>query len=148
MTTEEKIIPFKTGLWTVQPSGEARLLGSRCRSCGEVFFPRKEHGFCLHCGKKQLEDIELSPQGKIAHLTEVVQPPAGGFYHGPVPYYFGLVDLDNGVRVETHLDGDSEQLKRGTRVQLIIKTLYKDNDGNEVQIYSFQPINQETEDRG
>ena len=140
MVSEKKKVPFKTGMWVTNPNGEARLVGSRCGSCGEVIFPRREHGYCLHCQQKTLEDKELSPIGKIVAVTEVIQPPAGGYYKGPVPYFFGLVDIDDGVRVETHLDGDASKLTRGERVKLAIKTLYEDKDGNEVQAYTFRPI--------
>jgi uncharacterized OB-fold protein len=136
----EKKIPFKQGLWTIKPDGEARLLGAKCRNCGEVIFPRKGHDYCIHCQKKTAEDVELSPLGKIVAITEVVQPPGGGFYKGPVPFTFGLVDVDDGVRIETHIDGEASKLAPGARVKLDIKTLYKDADGNEVLAYTFRPI--------
>ena len=140
MVVEKKKIPFQMGMWVTKPQGEVRLLGSQCLSCGEVVFPRREHGYCLHCQKKTVKDKELSSIGTIVAVTEVIQPPAGGYYRGPVPYFFGLVDLDDGVRVESHLDGDASKLINGERVKLDIKTLYEDEDGNEVQAYTYRPV--------
>jgi uncharacterized OB-fold protein len=139
MGAEKKRTALREGMWTTKPDGDARLLGSKCSSCGELFFPKKESGICVHCQHEGLEGVELGPFGRIVSYTAVMQPPAGGYYHGQVPYNFGLVDLDDGVRIETHLGGDFEKLKVGMRVKLAIDTLYTDADGNEVQAYRFLP---------
>lgn len=140
MVSEKKKVPFKTGIWVIKKNGEGRLVSSRCRKCGEIIFPKREHGYCLHCQQKTLEDKELNPIGEIVAVTEVMQPPAGGYYKGPVPYFFGLVDIDDEVRIETLIDGDVAKLTCGAKVKLDIKTLYQDEDGNEVQAYTFRPI--------
>ena len=142
METEDRKIPFKEGMWIMGSDGEPRLLGSRCPSCGELFFPKKENDICAHCQHEGLEDTSLSPRGKIVSFTTVMQSPAGGHYHGPVPFSFGLVDLDDGVRVETQLGGDFEKLRVGMDVELAIENLYKDQEGNEIQIFRFRPIEQ------
>ena len=140
MDEGKRKIPFYEGMWTERPDGEVRLLGSKCPSCGELFFPRRNMGICIHCQHEELEDIELGTQGRIMTFTSVMQPPTGGYYHGPVPYNFGLIDLDDGVRVETQIEGDLENLKVGMRVKLAVKTLYTDEEGNEVQAYRFLPV--------
>lgn len=140
MGADKRKVHFKEGLWRIQSSGEARLLGSRCVSCEEVFFPRKSHSICIRCHQRNLQDIEFNPLGKVVSFTVAMQRPAGGFYHGSIPYCYGLVDLDDGVRIEAHLCGRSEQLEIGTRVKLGIKTFCEDESGNEIQIYCFEPI--------
>ena len=140
MCADKKSIAFKEEMWTIKSDGEARLLGSKCPACGELFFPMKDTGICVHCQHEGLEGVELGPFGRIVSYTAVMQPPAGGYYHGQVPYNFGLVDLDDGVRVETHLGGDFEKLKIGMRVKLAIETLYTDEEGCEVQAYRFLPL--------
>jgi len=140
MSGDKKRIPIKEKMWITKSNGEARLLGSRCPACGELFFPIKDSGICVHCQHEGLETVELGPFGRIVSYTAAMQPPAGGYYHGPVPYSFGLVDLDDGVRVETHLGGEFEKLKVGMRAQLAIETLYTDEQGNEVQAYCFLPV--------
>ena len=102
-------------------------------------------GICTQCQHEELEDIELGTEGRIMTFTSVMQPPAGGYYHGPVPYNFGLIDLDDGVRVETQIEGDLENLKVGMRVKLAVKTLYINEEGNEVQAYRFLPVNGQRE---
>lgn len=140
---DRKEIPISEGLWAKQlpTKGEPRLIGSRCPSCGEFFFPRKPRGICVHCQHQGLEEVELSQRGKIASFTVAMQPPGGGFYKGSVPYAYGCVDLPEGVRVETLFTGcDFGDLKVGAEVQLVIERLYTDDEGNEITTYKFKPI--------
>ncbi len=144
MPDEKKKIPFAEGMWTIKSEDQRpKLLGSRCPSCGELFFPRKEKGICVHCQYPSLENIELGREGKIVSFTTVLQAPAGGAYFGPVPYNYGLVDLDDGIRIETQLEGELEKLKVGGRVVLAVETLYTDKDGNEVEAFKFRPMDPE-----
>lgn len=129
--------------WTVSQheDNQPRLVGSKCPSCGEKFFPKKKVGICTHCQQRGLEDVELIGKGKIASYTVAVIPPAGGFYHGPVPYTYGVVNLEDMVRIETLFTGcDLEQLRVGMDVKLVIEKLYDDEHGNEVRVYKFTPI--------
>ena len=143
MCASENIVPIKKGLWTTLPSGEARLLGSRCPSCGELFFPRKSNGNCTHCQEQTLEAVELGPLGHIDAYTAVLQPPAGGFYHGVVPYCYGLIALDEGLRVEARISGSYEALKRGLRVKLVTETMWADQEGKHIQAFSFAPLDEQ-----
>lgn len=136
----DNAVPLRKGLWTVLPSDEPRLLGSRCLSCGEMFFPRRLNSPCTHCSRSELEPVELGPAGSIDSFTAVLQRPAGGYYRGPVPFCYGLIDLDEGLRVEAHIDGSYESLKPGMRVRLAVKTLYEGPDGSQVQTFTFAPV--------
>ena len=143
MTTGEKrTIPVKEGLWTTPsyPDEEPQLIGSKCLSCGEIYFPKKERGWCVHCQKRSLEDIKLSRRGKIASFSIVMQLPGGGFYKGSVPYAYGCVDLPEGVRIETPLaETDPEKIKVGMDVEMVIEKLCEDDEGNEVMTFKFRP---------
>lgn len=94
----------------------------------------------MHCQQKKLEDVELGPWGKIISFTVAMQQPAGGFYRGPVPYAYGLVDLDEELRIQTQFAGDFEKLRLGMTVKLVIETLHEDAEGSEIQIFRFQLI--------
>lgn len=136
------MIPLTEGLYTIYtaPDEEPHLIGSKCLTCGEIFFPKKEKGLCVHCHQRTMEDIELSRQGKVASFTVVMQPPAGGFYHGPVPYAYGYVDLPEGVRIETLFTGDLDVLEMKMDVELVIEKLYEGDEGNDYETYKFRPI--------
>ena len=140
---DKKAIPIKEGFWTERSTGneDIQLIGSKCSSCGEIFFPKKEKGWCIHCQQKALEDIMLSRRGKLASFSVVMQQPGGEFYSGPVPYAYGVVDLPEGVRVESLLSTDDfDRLEVGKDVELVIEKLGDDKEGNEVVTFKFTPV--------
>ena len=139
---EKKGIPLKEGFWTTpSSSGEKpRLVGNKCEACRELFFPKKKKGWCLHCHKKSLTDVTFSREGKIVSFSVVMQQPGGGFYKGPVPYAYGLVDLPEGLRIETLFSiDDFDELEVGRDVELVIEKLCDDDEGNELLTFKFRP---------
>ena len=140
---KKKKVRLKEGFWTPDISGEEpRLIGSQCENCGEIFFPKKEKGWCTHCQKSSLKDIYLSREGKIISYSVVMQQPGGGFYHGEVPYAYGQVELPEGVRVITLFTADDfDDLEVGKNAKLVIDKLCDDDEGNEVVTFKFSPIN-------
>lgn len=146
---KKKRIPLMEGLWAEPSSSDEKpqLIGSRCKFCGEIYFPKRKRDWCIHCQKASLEEVKLGRKGKIASFSVVMQQPAGGYYKGPVPYAYGLVELPEGVKVETLFETDDfEELKVGRDVELIIGKLYDhDEEGHEVVTFKFKPIQQRQE---
>lgn len=139
----KKKVPLREGFWKIAsaPDGKPQLLGSKCKSCGEVLFPKKEKNWCVHCNQTDLEEITLSNKGIISTFSVVLQQPGGGFYKGPVPYSYGCVRLDDGIIIETLFSTDNfDSLKVGMDVGLVIEKLYEDDDGNDVETFKFQPL--------
>lgn len=135
-------IPLREGFWS-PATGERgpRMIGSRCTNCGELFFPKKLKNFCVHCQHRSLEEVLLSPRGKLVAVTVAHHPPAGGFYRGPMPYAYGLVDLDDGIRVLSQLTADDlGSIKTGGDAELVIRPLYQDEQGREVVTFMFTPV--------
>jgi uncharacterized OB-fold protein len=140
MDTPKKKIPVREGLWTTpsSPDEKPQLLGSRCPVCGEIFFPKKDHGPCINCQSTKLEEVKLSRRGKIYSYTVVMQRPPV-YYQGDVPYALGYVELPEGVRVESLLAApDLESLRIGMDAELVIERLHDDEAGNEVMTYKFK----------
>ena len=143
LATNKTAIPLRDDFWTDLHDGnnQVRLIGSKCSSCGEIFFPKKEKNWCVHCNKSTLEETILSNKGKIATYSVVMQQPGGGFYKGPVPYAYGCVDLKDGIRIETLLSADDfDQLEVDQDVEMVIEKFYDDEDGNEVVTFKFKPV--------
>lgn len=140
MVVVEGSVPIKKGLWTVSADGRMRLLGSRCSVCEELFFPRKNSGCCTHCQAVTLESVELGPYGHIDSFTAALQQPGGGFYHGPIPYCYGLINIDEGLRVVSRITGEYSTLSIGQRVELVTEDLCKDEQGRNVKAFSFVAI--------
>jgi uncharacterized OB-fold protein len=141
--SKKRRVPIKEGFWTTPASADEKpqLIGSKCLSCGEVFFPRRERKWCVHCHGENLEDIKLSRKGEIATFSVVMQQPGGGFYKGPVPYAYGLVDLPEGLRIETlFVAEDFDELEVGRDAELVIERLCDDGEGREVLTFKFRPI--------
>lgn len=143
VTGGKKQVKVLAGCWTT-PAGsreKAQLVGSRCRSCGEVFFPKKTRNFCTHCQHETLTDTKLSHRGKINAFTAIMQQPGGGYYFGPVPYVVATVELPEGVFVESLIKTDNFQdLKVGMEVELVIEKVWEDPAGNELIGYKFRPV--------
>ena len=133
-------IPIREGLFTIpgSPKENPQLTASKCASCGEIFFPTRT--ICQNCHDKHLQEIKLSRRGKIYSFTIVTQRPAS-HYRGPVPYAFGWVQLQEGIRVETLFTGcDLEDLRINMDMELIIEKLYDNDEGNEVICHKFRPV--------
>jgi len=141
MVQTKKRIPLDEGMWTTEAPDELpRLVGSQCTVCGEIFFPKKEKGWCLRCHKRTLKDTLLGRAARIVSYSVVMQQPGGGFYKGPVPYAYGEVDLPEGVRIVTLFSCDDfDELERGQNVELVIDKLHEDEQGNEVVTFKFRP---------
>jgi len=139
---DKKIIPIMEGFWMTPASEDEKpqLIGSKCKSCGELFFPRKAKGWCVCCQQATLEDVNLSRKGKFVSFSKVMQQPGGGFYKGPVPYAYGLVDLPEGIRIEALIPvEDVEGLEIGVEAELVIEKLCDDDEGNEIITFKFRP---------
>jgi len=71
------------------------LRGFRCRSCGLV---TATWGLaCSRCGKPELEEAVLSPQGKVVAFTVLNVP--GDEFLNDAPYAYVVVELDGGGRI-------------------------------------------------
>ena len=142
-SNEKKSIPLREEFWTT-PAGQVQqvqLIGSRCSSCDEIFFPKKEKNWCVHCNQNTLENINLSRKGKIVSFSKVMQQPGGGFYKGVVPYAYGCIDLPEGIRIETLFSNDGmDQLEVGKEVELVIEKLCEDEEGNDILTFKFKPL--------
>jgi uncharacterized OB-fold protein len=131
----ERIPTFREGVFlegTIE-KGKPVLIGSRCKRCGKVFFPRRS--VCGECYGKDLEEIPLSTRGKLYTYTIA--------YVGPrseVPYAFGYIELPEGVKVFALLtEADPGKLKVDMDVELTTKIIKSSIDGREVLVYAFKP---------
>ncbi|MFC2065673.1 Zn-ribbon domain-containing OB-fold protein [Chloroflexota bacterium] len=136
----KKQVPIENGLFTLpsSKSDEPNLIGSKCRNCGEVFFPRQV--ICSNCSGEDLYEIPLSRRGKVFSSTVLRYGPP--LYKGPLPIPHGRVELAEGVIVPTPFtDCDvDETLKIGTEVEMVIEKFGEDEEGNEIITYKFKPV--------
>lgn len=137
-------IPVAEGLFT-WPSNEPQLIGSRCRACGRVAFPR--HSSCPACCSVDVEEYLLKSRGTLWTFTTQNFLPKTPPYAGPEtqetfrPYGVGYVELPDEVRVETRLtESDPAKLRIGMPMELAIIPFMSDADGNRLMTYAFRPV--------
>lgn len=93
-----------------------KLMGTRCRNCGQKYFPPKAD--CPECMSSDMEWIEFSGKGKLATFTTIHVPPAGFEELGV--YTLGVLDLEEGGRVVAWVDGiEPEDLRIGMELRAV-----------------------------
>lgn len=137
-------IPIAEGLFT-WPSDDPRLIGGRCRECGEISFPRQDS--CPACCAEAVEEYLLAPQGTLWSWTTQGFLPKSPPYAGPEtpetfrPYGVGYVELPGEVRVEARLtESDPDKLRIGAPMKLAIIPFSSDPEGREIMTFAFSPI--------
>jgi uncharacterized protein len=123
------------------------LVGSRCRSCGTVFFPREE-AFCRNpgCTGESFDEVELSRTGRIWSYTDARYQPPPPYIPATDPYEpFALaaVELESeGLVVlgQVAAGYGVDDLTVGAPVELVVETLYTDDDGVDRTIWRWRPV--------
>ncbi len=140
--SEKKEFPILPGiihLATGPDDPESYLVGSRCRSCGRVFFPQ-----CLACHvcmSETVEEIRLSGRGTIDTHSVVHVAPMGF----TAPYIQAFIDLPEGPRIFSLITGCDplrNDLRDGAPVELVIEKVGEDEGGNDLMSYKFRPVAQ------
>ncbi len=133
-------IPIEVGYFTIpdDPDESPRLLGSRCQSCGEHFFPRRR--VCARCLNEGCDDVLLGPSGRLYTWTYVHVPLFAKRDAAVSSYGVGQVDLPEGPRVQGILLGERDDFSVGMEVELDLESLGPDRDGDEIVIYRFRPV--------
>ena len=74
---------------------DGRLMGSRCKKCGDTSFPPRAD--CGKCMSGDFEFFEMSGKATLHTFTEIVAAPTG--FEDETPYTVGVVDLEEGGRL-------------------------------------------------
>lgn len=140
-------VPAVEGWFTTDD--EPTLLGTRCTTCGTVFFPAAS-GFCRNpeCRGREFEDVALSRTGTVWSYTDAqYQPPPPYIPAGEehVPFAIAAVELaaEQLVVLGQVADGYGvDDLSVGATVELVIEPLYE-LDGVPHLIYRWKPTGAE-----
>lgn len=82
---------------------EERLTVQRCRACNRlVWYPRE---FCPHpsCFSDDLEWVDVSGKGRL-HTFTIIAQAQDPWFQERVPYIFGVIQLDEGLRMMGNVD--------------------------------------------
>ncbi len=132
-------VPIEPGFFTIpdEPGQSPRLLGSRCRDCGEHFFPRRP--VCARCLAEGTEDVLLGPEGNLYTWTYVHFPLFNSQRAEHGGYGVGQIDLPEGPRIQCVLSGGPDDFRIGMPMRLELETLREDAEGQDVVIFRFRP---------
>jgi len=137
-------VPAIEGWFTTDQ--EPALLGTRCTTCGTVFFPRAE-GFCRNpaCRGREFEETTLSRRGKVWSYTDAQYQPPPPYIAAAdpyVPFALAAVELaeEQLVVLGQLADGVTvDDVEVGTEVELVVEPLYE-LDGAQHLIYRWRPV--------
>ncbi len=125
-------VPLREGYFTEEDGG--RLLGSKCKICGQNYFPPRDR--CFNCYSQELETLKISPIGKLYTYTIVRMPVAK--YKPPLA--LAWVEFPEGVRVFSQIkDWEKVPLKIGMPMKVVLDTLWVE-ESKEVYGYKFTPV--------
>ena len=82
---------------------EERLTVMRCKDCDRlVWYPRE---FCPHphCFSNNMEWVEVSGKGRL-HTFTIIAQAQDPWFQEKVPYIFGVIQLDEGLRMMGNVD--------------------------------------------
>jgi len=132
-------VPVEPGFFTIpdDPGEAPRLLGSRCRDCGEHFFPKR--AVCARCLAEATDDVLLGPDGSLYTWTYVHFPLFNTRRAEHGGYGVGQVDLPEGPRIQCVLSGGPDDFRIGMPMRLELETLRENSEGQDVVIFRFRP---------
>jgi uncharacterized OB-fold protein len=136
-------VPAIEGWFTT--GDDPALLGSKGKETGSYFFPRSV-AFSRNpaAPAEELEEVELGRRGRVWSFTTNHYPPPEPFVAPDpfVPYTIVAVELPEEQMVvlgQLADDADPAALKVGAEVELIIGTLYED-DEHEYEVWKWRPV--------
>lgn len=133
--------PVVDGIFTDGPRG-VRLIATRCGGCDTTWFPQRETCANPACTSPVLAPVELPDRGTLYSYTfQRYQAPPPFRMDNWQPYFLGLVDLGEGVRVMGMLTGVAEaDVRIGMEVRLVAEALFVDAQRGAVATYKFAPV--------
>lgn len=129
-------VSIRPDLFVEDGTGAPRLVGSRCRVTGQVFFPAEVMN-PVTMTEGTLERHEFDGAGKLVAWTVI----ARGLPGFESPYVLGTIALDAGPGFIGQLqDWQGKTLKAGMPVRLAIGRIKSEKDGTEVVGPKFVPV--------
>lgn len=92
---------------------KGKLIARKCKNCDRYTFPPTTA--CEHCGKTDLEWIELSGKGKLLFVSNGVAPPPNPRFSDLAPMAYGHVRLEEGPYIGAIITGvepEPEELQK------------------------------------
>ena len=109
-----------------------QFLIQHCDSCGRhIFFPKI---ICPYCGSNEIAWVKPSGNGVVYSVSVILGRPGTG-----TDYNVALIDLEEGVRLMSKVEGISSNLIQiGAKVKVRVLNL----DGKGLVVFDYKNINE------
>ncbi|MBS7615164.1 Zn-ribbon domain-containing OB-fold protein [Candidatus Bathyarchaeota archaeon] len=98
---------------------EKKLMAAKCIKCGKLYLPPKP--ICTNCYSKELNWTQLGTKGRLITYTVIHIAPEQ--FQKNIPYAYGIIELENGLRIPGIIKGiEHEKLKVGTELEVDFET--------------------------
>ncbi len=118
---------------------EEKLMGSRCNQCQALYVPPRP--ICTACRGSQMRWEQVSGKGRLAAFTCIsIAPPAmiAEGYSRHNPYISGVVELDEGARVDARIEGIDPKKPEEIRIGTPLKAVFL-HRGDHRTVLAFDP---------
>ena len=122
---------------------EEKLMGSRCTECDARYVPPRS--ICVKCFSSDMAWVEMKGTGRLAAFTCItIAPPfmiAQG-YNRKNPYISGVVELDEGGKVDARIEGLNPNKPEDIKVGMPLKAKYLHTQVDEKKetFLAFEPL--------
>ncbi|MDR0334865.1 MAG: Zn-ribbon domain-containing OB-fold protein [Methanomassiliicoccaceae archaeon] len=125
--------------WRETP-GRYNLIGTKCGSCGKVYFPRRS--LCPECRRAsmgKMESYKLKDEGIVFTYSIIHEAPADN--NALKPYAVAMIMTDDGVLITGQLvDVDLDKVEIGMPVRAVLRKLGEDGPSGVINYgYKFAP---------
>ncbi|HUB92339.1 MAG TPA: Zn-ribbon domain-containing OB-fold protein [Candidatus Saccharimonadales bacterium] len=101
------------------------LVASECEKCKTLYFPPRI--ICRTCGREtRMKPRKLSGRGKV-HSYTTIRVPSEAFKE-LAPYTVGVIELEEGPKVEGHVLERGKKIEIGTKVSTVFRKMYVDGE--------------------
>lgn len=136
---DRKSVPVIEGL--LDTAGEVGLLASACTTCDTIYLPQTSRCHDPLCSGVKVETRLVGQSGVLLSWTrQVYEPPAPFRMDNWSPHLIGLVEVEGGLQVMGMLATDDDAaLAYRTSMVLTTRSLYENEDGDDVLTYAYAP---------
>jgi len=113
------------------------ILGNKCTGCGKQYYPPLN--VCRECGSTEFKETQMPKTGTLLSYTMQKESLPG--FEDQEPMLFGLLKLENGVRIVAQLvDVQYESLRHGTKLRAVFRRIRTNGESGQIFYgYKFAP---------
>ena len=121
---------------------EEKLMGSRCEQCHALFVPPRP--ICINCHSRNMVWQAMKGKGKLRAFTCIAIGPSfmmAEGYNRDNPYCSGVVELEEGSRVDARIEGVDPKRPETIKVGMPLKVRFLHREvKDKLKVYlAFEP---------